>query len=56
MTAVNLLAYRGIVSYDIFAVNFRRDGYVLTNWKAKDVVTVGEFETIANEKGVIFGT
>ena len=28
---------------------------MLTNWKAEDVVTVGEFEAIAMEKSVIFG-
>jgi len=28
---------------------------VLTNWKAKDIVTVGKFETIANKINVIFG-
>ena len=28
---------------------------MLTNWKAEDIVAVGEFEAVAMEKRVIFG-
>jgi hypothetical protein len=46
VAAVIIIADGGIAANDILAIDFGRDGDVLSNRKAEDILHMGEFEPI----------
>jgi hypothetical protein len=47
VTASIFKTYGSVVSYDIFAINLCRDGDVLADGQAKNIVMTWEFEAVS---------
>ncbi len=51
MTASIFKTYGGVVSYDILAINLCRDGDVLADGQAENIVMTWEFEAVSERDG-----
>lgn len=51
MTASIFKTYWSVVSYDVFATNLSRDGDVLANWQAKNIIMTWKLEAVSEPNG-----